>query len=170
MHRRSRGFTLIELVIILIVMSILAGLGVSALTGGAVAFNSTTDAIDTLSELRVAMQRMSREIREIKRNAGGYAISTMQPGTLTFTKADGTQVTIGPNAAGSRVMLSYSTVPGSYTLCDQLASLSFHYYQADDTTAATNTSNVAFVSVELVLGSGSATYAQRTQVALRNGL
>ena len=61
-------------------------------------------------------------------------------------------------------------MPGSYVLCDQLASLRFHYYQADDTTAATSAANVAFVSVELVLGSGSSTYAQRTQVALRNGL
>jgi len=170
MGRRSRGFTLIELVVTLVVVGILAAVGGSALTGGAVAFNTSTQAIDTLSELRVAMQRMSREIREIKRNAGGYAISTMQPGTLTFTKADGTQVTIAPNATGSRVMMSYSTVPGSYPLCDQLARLGFHYYQADDSTAATSASNVAFISVELVLGSGSATYAQRTQVALRNGL
>ncbi|MEJ2687443.1 MAG: type II secretion system protein [Gammaproteobacteria bacterium] len=164
---RSRGFTLIELVIILIVMSVLAGLGVSALTGGAVAFNSTTDAIGTLSELRVAMQRMSREIRETKHNSGGYAISTMQPGAVAFTKADGTQVTIAKS--GSDVTLSYSTVPGTYTLCKQVGSLTFRYYEADDTTTTTDPSKVAFVSMELVLTSGSANYAQRTQVALSNG-
>ena len=107
MIRHSRGFTLIETVVILIVMSCPAGPGVSGLTGGAVAFNSTTGAIATLSELRMAMQRMSREIREIKHNTGGYAIGTMQPGSLTFTKADGTQVTIAPNAGGSKVMMSY---------------------------------------------------------------
>ncbi|MGA7801365.1 MAG: prepilin-type N-terminal cleavage/methylation domain-containing protein [Gammaproteobacteria bacterium] len=168
MASRCRGFTLIELIITLMVVGILAAAGASALTGGAVAFNTTTDSIDTLSKLRMAVQRMSREIREIKRNTGGYAITTMQPSALAFTKADGTQVTI--QASGSQASLTYSTVPGTYTLCDQLGSLTFKYYQADDAKAATSASNVAFISVELVLGSGSGSYAQRTQVALRNGL
>ncbi len=149
-------------VVILGVLGAAAGLG---LVNGARAFVSTTDAIHTLSKLRLACKRMEREIREVRRIPGTpalYDISTMNVTTVAFIKTDGTTVTL--NSAPPLVTLAYSDPAGIYTLTDEVSALTFAYYKADGNGANGN-DDVAFIEFELVLTDGS---TQRTRVALRN--
>ncbi|RLA01871.1 MAG: hypothetical protein DRQ45_05365 [Gammaproteobacteria bacterium] len=166
---RQDGFTLIEMIISLVVLSLLGAAAGYGLTGGALAFSSSADAVHTLANLRYASERTAREIREIRRDLvtpAVYDISTMNPGTLGFTKRDGTGVTL--TSTPPLVTLAYTSPAGSHTLTNQVSSLAFAYYQSDGTTAATGNGDVAFIEFELVLTRDGNNYPQRSRVALRN--
>jgi prepilin-type N-terminal cleavage/methylation domain-containing protein len=166
---REKGFTLIEMIITLMVLSILGAAAGYALSNGALAFVNSSDTVHTIGKLRVANERMAREIREVRRDLvtpAQYDISTMNTTTLAFNKTDGTSVTL--NAAPPLVTLVYSNPAGTHTLTDEVSALTFSYYQADGSTAATGNSDVVFIEFELVLTHSGNLYPQRTRVALRN--
>lgn len=165
----QHGFTLIELVITLMILGILGAAAGHALTGGALAFSGNADNLHALGKLRYASERMARELREIRRNGlnpAVYDITTMTAATLAFTRRDGTGVTF--NTALPLLTLAYSAPAGTYTLTDEVGSLAFSYFQADGTTPATGTADVAFIAFDLVLTRNGNSYPQRTRVALRN--
>ena len=175
---RHRGFTLIEAVVGIVLVGVLAMAVIPVITSGVKTYATTTTSINTLSKLRVATERMAREIREVRRNLvtpANYDITTnISSGTsnsLTFTKSDANQVTIN-GSSPPLVTLGY-TAPSAVTstLTDQVSSLTFRYYQADGSTLATGAaalSTVAFVQITLVLIEDGAPLTQRTRVALRN--
>ena len=166
---RQRGFTLVEMVVTMIILAILAAAAGYGLQGGARAFGSSANAIHTLSKLRLAGERMTREIREIRRDPvtpAVYDISTMTAATLVFTKSDGTVVSLA--AAAPLATLAYDSPAGVNTITDEVNSLAFAYYQNDGTTTATGNADIAFVEFELVLTRDGNLYPQRTRVALRN--
>ncbi|MEZ5542583.1 MAG: prepilin-type N-terminal cleavage/methylation domain-containing protein [Pseudomonadota bacterium] len=168
-HLSQRGFTLLELVITLMILALLGAAAGYGLTGGALAFSSNADNLRTLGKLRYASERVARELREIRRSSANPAIfdiTAMSGTALAFTKRDGTGVTLG--IAAPLLTLAYTTPAGTYTLSDQVGSASFAYYRADGTTAATGSSDVAFVEFNLALVQDGDSYPQRTRVALRN--
>ncbi len=165
----QNGFTLIETVMVTLIVGLLGAAGGYALTNGTLAFVHSADAVHTVGKLRVAGKRMEREIREVRRDLGTpalYDISTMNATTLAFVKTDGTTVTL--NSAPPLATLAYSTPAGTYTLTDEVSALTFAYYQADGTTAATGNGDVAYIEIELVLTRDGNLYPQRTRAALRN--
>ncbi len=167
--RAVGGFTLMELVTVIVLVGILAIAVAPVLDSGVKTFRTTSASIDLLGKLRYATARMVREIREVRRNpanTAAYDISTMTATTLAFTKTDGTAVTI--SASPPDVMLSYSTPAVSAILTDALGSLKFSYYQIDGVTVATGVSNVAFVRVDLTLTQNGVPYTEASWVTLRN--
>ena len=168
-RQRQDGFSLLELVIVLVVLGLLGAAAGYGLVGGTLAFTGTADGVQTLGKLRYASERMAREIRETRRNPASpavYDITTMNATSLTFTKSDGVTVTL--NGAPPLATLAYSTPAGTHTLVDEVGTLGFAYLQADGVTAATGNADVAFVELELVLTRAGNSYPQRTRVALRN--
>ena len=168
-RQRQQGFTLMEMVIALVVLGLLGAAAGYGLVGGALAFSGTSDAVQTLGKLRVASERMAREIREIRRNPATpavYDITTMNATTLAFTRTDGTSVTL--TGTPPLVTLAYSTPAGTHTLTDEVGSLVFTYLQDDGATAATGNGDVAFVELELILSRSGNNYPQRVRAALRN--
>ena len=171
-HSVPRGFTLIELVMVIVVLGILATVTVPLLSNSFRAYETNQTNLVTLSKLRYATERMAREIREVRYAGGNYSI-VMGATTLQFTKSDaaGTVVTIN-GAAPPLATLRYSTpLPAmTATLTDQVAAggLQFEYFDINNNVGVT-TANVAYVDVSLTLtdpNSGAA--AQRTRIALRN--
>lgn len=166
---RQCGFTLIEMIIALVVLGLLAAVGARGLAHGVLAFSVSADSAHTLGNIRYASERMAREIREIRRDPATpavYDITTMTASSLAFTKTDGTGVTLA--SSPPLVTLAYSSPSGTPVLTDGVSSLAFSYYQADGTTAATGSADVALVEFELVLTHAGNSYPQRTRVALRN--
>lgn len=167
--RRQHGFTLLEMIISLVILALLGAAAGYGLTGGARAFSGNADTLHTLGKLRYASERVARELRELRRNTvspSSYDITAMTGTTLAFTKRDGTGVTL--SGTPPLLTLAYSTPAGTYTLTDEVSSASFAYYQADGSTAATGSTDLAFVEFSLVLNRNGNSYPQRTRVALRN--
>lgn len=161
------GVTLIEMVMTIMIMGILAGMAAPMFSSTFGAYDALSETTTTLGKLRYAVERMAREVREVRHTGGGFDISSMTAGTLTFVKRDGTTVAL--TSSGSNVTLYYS-VPSAVTspLTDQLNSLSFTYYKANGTTTTSSNADVAFVEIGLTLEKDGNTYPQRTRVALRN--
>lgn len=158
-----------ELVATLIVLALMTSFAVPYLSNGVRAYNDTAAALQTVSKLRYASERMARELREIRNVGGNFDITTpvnASGNSITFFKTDGEQVTISDTAP--TLSLAYWTLAGNanFTLSDELTSVTFNYYQADGT-QATGSNNVVYIEFELILNNGNS-YSQRSRVALRN--
>jgi len=165
----QRGFSMIELILSLVILSVLGATAGYALTGGVRAYAENADVLQTLGKLRYASERMVREVREIRRDAGAperYDITAMTATTLSFTRINGEVVTL--NADPPLLNLAYATPAGSWILTDEVSSMDFAYFQQDGSTVATSNSDVAFVEFNLALSLDGKLYPQRTRVALRN--
>jgi prepilin-type N-terminal cleavage/methylation domain-containing protein len=183
-RRRADGFTLLELVVSVALIGVLAAVG-SSIVYNSFDTASKVNAGNTSSdEARYALERLAREIREVKfRNAGNYCIDTMTATQLVFDKPNAgnddrvtcstgsSKVTI--NQSGTNLTLLYGTGTAS-TLTSKVASsgFAFAYLQSDGTTVATSNATVYFVQVTLTVTEGasgsSQSIAQRIRVALRN--
>jgi MSHA biogenesis protein MshO len=191
--QKNCGFTLVEMIITIVLIGILAAVGSNMLSDSFKTTGIVNSSYATEGKARYALERLAREIREVKYCSGtgclngvtGYCVSTMTASKLVFNKrtvptstnkadctTDATQVTLDFSTSPN-LGLAYGTVNGGnplVNLSDQVAAGGFAYYQCNGTTAATGTTDVCFVQISLTLNdstSGQST-ALRMRVALRN--
>ncbi|MDN3921688.1 prepilin-type N-terminal cleavage/methylation domain-containing protein [Roseateles violae] len=178
-RERIRGYTLVELIISVALLGLLAGAG-SRIWVDSFATMRLVDADNAgIAQARYALERLAREIREVKYDTAGgvYCVSTpFSATTLAFRKtpsgssynsscATGDMtVTVWPSSGA--VMLGYSTA-ASAALANP-ATLSMRYLQSDATTVATGTGDLRFVELTLTVNPSGPSTALRTLVALRN--
>lgn len=169
----NRGFTLLEMVLVIVLISVLALAVVPMISTGVSTYSTTTTSIHTLGKLRFATERMARELREVRRNPVTPANFDITPGanSVVFYKTDGYRVTLA--SAVPNVTLTYLS-PGGVTtagiLTNQLnaaTDLSFTYYDIAGVVTA-SVSQMAYVQINLVLTEDGAPLRQVTRVALRN--
>ena len=191
------GFTLLELVLVIIVIGILASAVASIATSSIKASAAVLDVSTTVDKLRYASDRMAFEIRELSSgtivNPKTGFTSFTDPNTLTFSRVDYSTttattrtVTIGQtpvtydtsgstpvNKCDGSVTLNYSTpvITPAYvpTLTDKMCSLVFTYYDRTGT-EINKLADVRYVAFTLKLQPDAKTgsYEQQTRVALRN--
>ena len=166
---QQNGFTLIELVMVMVIVAIVAATGASTLSNSVLAWQVAPDVVDTLSKLRTTLTRAERELRETRRDPGApanYDIATMTSSQFSFTKSDGTDLTF--TIAPPLITLEYSSPAVTSVLVDQVSSGSFQYFQLDGSSSAISSSDVAFVELQLDLANGNNIYRQLVRVGLRN--
>jgi prepilin-type N-terminal cleavage/methylation domain-containing protein len=166
--RNARGWTLVEVIMVMVIIGILAAFIGPMLLNALNAYDRTQLTVNTYGKMRYAMERMAREIAAVRRNAVDtteFDVTTMTAGTFAFFKEDGTQVTI--TLAGSDLNLTYAGT-GTGLLADGVGALAFAYYRADGATLAVNAAQLAFVQVSMTISDGTTNYANRVRVALRN--
>ena len=194
--KHARGFSLLELVVVIVVVGIMAAALTPVVLSSLTAYGKTQGDLIVLDKLRYATERLAREIREVKydgstnnylftnRSTSAPAFtrdyvtcndsscSTTTTSTLTVTVAtidSSSSSTTGCKNANC-ITLTYSTptISPAPILIDQVSSLAFAYYQANGTTLATSNSNVTAVEISLSLTQDGQPYNQRTRVELRN--
>jgi len=178
--RRAAGFTLVEAVVTLGVLGVLFALSLPVLTAGLAAFDADRDGLRALEDLRYAVERVGRELRELCRHPADedafYITSALSnpASSLSFYKREPdcttpTRVTVA--RSGDVLTLAYGAVAGGspFPLAAGVSAAEFRFYQADGATPAADSTQVAFVEFALTLANpAGGTYAQRGRVALRN--
>lgn len=175
--RRARGFTLIEMILAIMILGLLAAAAAMAISHGTRASLEAQTRVDTLSKLRVATERMAREIRLMRRDPAlptDFDIVSRSASALSFRRLD-------PDGSTVRTVSIDGTTPGVVTLgydspavtpqvlTDQVGAFALAYYQADGTTLSATDADLAFVEISLTLNDANGNaFAQRTRVGLRN--
>jgi len=167
--RRTRGFTLIELIVVMVLLGFLAAVGSKMIAGTMDTSYIAARNHSSGSEARYAMERITREIREMAFSASGYSVSTMGASSIVFTKEDGTVVTI--TYSGNSITLGYTGGTTS-TLTNQLVSGSTTTFQYRDQLggATADKEDVRFVEITLAFANTVTGQAEtlRNRVFLRN--
>jgi len=165
--RRVEGFSLIELVMVIVILGILAAFVGPVLFNALRSYDREQSATLTQAKMRYAIERMSRELREVRRrttDATFVDVTSMTASSMAFFKTDGTQVIIG--AAGNQLNLAYSSLSGMLT--DQLGSFSLAYFQQNATTVAASAASIAFVQISMTLSEGTNLFSARVRVDVKN--
>lgn len=189
-RRKSTGHTLVELVIAIALMGILSAVGSSMLSDSFTTTYRVNESNASKAEARYVLERLAREIREIKYlEAGRYCIeeiggvATMTASRLVFDKRndnlsldrqscsiDSNRVTL--NYSAPNLTLAYATPALSATLSSRVAPAGFtlRYLGSDASTVASTGAAVRFVEISLTLtdATGAPGLPQRLRVALRN--
>jgi prepilin-type N-terminal cleavage/methylation domain-containing protein len=165
--RRTEGLSLVELVMVIVILGVLAAFIGPVLFNALRAYDSGQRAMLTQAKMRYAMERMSRELREMRRQAADASfldISAMSATSIAFFKTDGTQVVL--SAAGNQVNLSYGGVTGMLT--DQLGSLQLAYFQQNGVTVAGSNASIVFIQVSMTLSEGTNLFSGRVRIDVKN--
>jgi prepilin-type N-terminal cleavage/methylation domain-containing protein len=156
MKMKYRGYSLIEVVVVIVILSIIAAIASKVLQAGFNAYITSQNIATANAQARVAFEKMTRDIHAI---ASPASISTATASQLSFTEINGSSVTY--QLTGTQLM------QGSNVLADGVHSLTFSYW---DQNAASTTvaANICYVTVLLNITSGGVNYTMRTTVSTMN--
>lgn len=164
----ARGWSLVELVVVILVLGMLAAFIGPLLVSALTAYDMTSGTVSTYAKMRYAMERMEREMRDIRRSPADTTKYDINAGTLSatnfdFVKWDGTAVKIDLN--GTNVRITYGATAG--TLADKASLLEIKYYRHDGTTETAAVNNIEFVQIRMILTDKANSYTSRVRVSLR---
>jgi type II secretory pathway pseudopilin PulG len=186
---RAPGYALIEAILVVIILGILAIFVAPILNGAVSSYDTVSRNTEVLTKARYAMERMAREIRNMRRDPENTArgdISAMTANKFEFCSGDGTRVTLDAGAVAGEVRIGYTagslinTCASGAVTTNRLTDLVqganiFQYCKNDGVTCATSSGatvdelSVAFVDITMTLtGSGTNPYTSTLRVDLRN--
>lgn len=171
---RPEGFTLLEMVIAIVTLSVLAMLVTPHLSQSVRLYNENAVELKTLDELRYASERIARELRDIRRSPASPAdydivIPSTRDGDIRFVRNNGIAVTI--KRTNSQLSLSYNplgsdTTDTPFPLTSSLPGQRFVFLRSDENPALTS-NELAYIEFELQLAANGRTYSRRSRVAMR---
>jgi prepilin-type N-terminal cleavage/methylation domain-containing protein len=126
---KARGFTLIEVIMTLVLLSFMVWIGIAAMLSGIDTWSFFTQRKDVLSDGRMALDRMLREIRMIKEPT---SVAVANSTTFGFTDIDDNTITYYIDS-GTINRTENGITNG---LLSNVSSLSFVYYDASDAVVA----------------------------------
>lgn len=154
----NKGFTVIELILVIIILSIIARVGGLTLSQGLESYRQAQSLQDAQFQGQLALTRMTRDLQAIPYDA---AITTATASQLTYTDASGNNVTY--QLSGSQLMRN------SEVLADGISSLSFTYYTSLLASGATSP-NIRGIRVQFTVTQNNISIPLRTFVSPRNFL
>src|SRR3990170_2805705 len=123
----QHGFTLVEVILVIVLLSIVAVLGSRMLGTGFSAFFTGRDITDANWQGRYAMERIGRDLR-VARSATAADLTMLPATAITLTDLGGNVITYALNGT----ILERNGIP----LADGVSVLGFSYIQADGKTTA----------------------------------
>lgn len=158
----NNGFTLVSLVIAIIILGIIAAISSKILSHTVSAYINSKAAVRTDQFARMALERMTRDLLNIRST---NTLSTIPPtNTLTFTTVDGTQITY---SLTGKTLMRQENSQTAQPLADNVTSLSFNYLDSNGLTT-TVISNIRFIDIAISVGEFNSSENLVLTVAPRN--
>lgn len=169
---REHGWTLIEVVTVLIVSSILAAMGARLMSTMFLSYFTARDITSSDAQARVAFERMTRELRQI-RSATATDLDAASGVQVRFIDMDGNGVCFYRDGATNRLMRSADGpasacgTTSAQPLSDFVSALNFFYYT--NTVALTATpASVSYVTVKVSVQDNAVSDTLRATIHPRN--
>jgi prepilin-type N-terminal cleavage/methylation domain-containing protein len=154
--KKVRGFTLVEMVVVIIICSVIFGMLTPLLQSGFDSFFTQQKLVDADWQGRLALERMSRDIRAIPAST---SISLASATQLTFI--DSTSNTVAYQVVGNNLLLNTNI------LAEGISSLLFQYYDGNGAVTAT-VANIRYVKITLNITHNNTNYVLQTVINPRN--
>ncbi|MDX1902414.1 MAG: prepilin-type N-terminal cleavage/methylation domain-containing protein [Gammaproteobacteria bacterium] len=155
MHRQT-GFTLIELVITIVLAGIIVVVSMKMISQGLNAYLAGENATNAEQQARIALERMTRDIRAIRSSS---SISTATSSQLTFTDFSGSSV--------SYTLSGTNLLRNSQILASGITSISFTYYDSSGNTTAT-TASIRYIAMSINVTQSNANFTASTAIFPEN--
>jgi len=159
---RQRGFSLVELIVVIVVLGIVASMGAIVIRDGMLGYLRGREITGADWQGRLALERITRELRDIAAPAGGVAnIANASCGSSTFVFSDINATLI------SYTQSSTTLLRNGQPLADNVAGLRFYCLQSD-VQATVAPANVYYVSVSMVVSTANTSATYRSTVKPRS--
>lgn len=167
---KEHGFTLLEMVLVMVIIGTLAGVFAPMLSRGMAASKAVSDNFQTLANVAMVQRRIARELRQIDFNGSAYQCDILLATQLRCVRNDNAATQINIYLSGKSLYLGYSTPSVSAVLLDNVNSLQFRYL---DSMGAITADPATLAQIEFSLGVDSVSESDvlnlRTRVTLRDG-
>ncbi|SRR5579883_330618 len=151
--KKKLGFTLIELVMVIILIGIISVIAGRMLSSGFGAYLAEKNVIDADWQGRLALERMVRDMRAI------YSITSAASSSITFTDTTNTAITY--QLSGT------SLLRNGTNLADGIQSMTLSYFDKNGSSTAT-ASLIRYISISVNVTQNNANFSLTTAVYPRN--
>jgi prepilin-type N-terminal cleavage/methylation domain-containing protein len=153
---KKKGFTLIEVVIVIVILSIIAAIGSRVLQAALNSYITNQNVSNANAQARLALERISRDVHNINAAAN---ISTAAASQLSFTDINGNTVTY--------LLSGTQLTRTGQVLADGVSGLTFAYLNSSGGTASTIAS-ICYVTTTLTFNTGGVNYTLRNTASAMN--
>jgi len=163
--RQSKGFTLIEIVITIVVLSILSGLAAVIILQGVRAYSDEDSRSEVHYQTRMAVERIARELRSMQ-SCSSITVISNPTGSFSFIDINGATVNFnvsgGVLSRGTDSLATGITSTRPFSFTDSLGN--------NIITCASPTPelNIWYVDINVTAARGSQSLPIRTRVHPRN--
>jgi prepilin-type N-terminal cleavage/methylation domain-containing protein len=164
MEAGARGFTLMELVMVMVLFGIVAAVAAPVMSSSFQAYFTGRDIAEADWQARVAIERMTRELRAMR--APSDLVITAAD-NISFVDADGTPIRFCAGGGGGCGGAAGDLMRNGQPLASGISSLGFSFLTRSATPTAI-AAQVYYVTVSFTATRGTISKAHRTTVSPRN--
>jgi len=157
---RPRGFSLVEVIVVIVVLGIVAGMGAIVVRDGMLGYLRGREITSADWQGRLAFERITRELRDVA-PPGYSSIAATSCGTSTFTFSDISSTPI------SYTLSTTTLLRNGQPLADNVSGLRFYCLQSDVQPTVTP-ANVYYITVSMIVSTANTNATYRDTVRPRN--
>jgi len=158
--KANKGFSLIELIVVILVLVIVAGAAVTFLQQGTTAYLRGKPTAMVAEKTNLAVDNLMREIESAE------SVTTIGTTGLTFVNQDGEVIVIDLSGTTLRRNVNAG---GVQTLCTNVTALTFAYFTTGFATTAV-AANVSFLTMTVTVTQDNVPYSMMAATVIRKKL
>ena len=159
----ARGFSILELVMVLVVFGIISAVAAPLLANGFRAYFTGRDISETDSQARAAIERMTRELRGIR---GPGDLAAASASDISFVDTSGTSIRYCLGAAGGCPGAAGDLMRNGQPLAGGISGLTFSFLSRG--AAATGAGGAFYVTVAFTASQNAVSKSYQATVSPRN--